>query len=76
MTLDLQEMRPPVIQKNVATQLDEYRKFRHRVRNIYATSLDPARMQPLVISLPDLWSSIKRDLLAFLEFLDELARTD
>jgi hypothetical protein len=76
MTLDLQEARPPVIQKNTAVQLDEYRKFRHRIRNIYATSLDPARMQPLISGLPDLWSSVRRDLLAFLEFLDALAHTD
>jgi hypothetical protein len=75
-TLDLPETRPPVIQKSTAVQLDEYRKFRHRIRNIYATSLEPARIQPLVVGLPDLWLSVKQQLFAFLDFLDELARTD
>ncbi len=60
MTLDLPETRPPVIQRDTAVQLDEYRKFRHRIRNIYATNLEPARMQPLVIGLPDLWSRVNR----------------
>lgn len=72
MTLDLPETRPPVIQKETAAQLDEYRKFRHRIRNIYATNLEPARMAPLVAGLPDLWSRIQQDLAAFLEFLDAL----
>ncbi len=76
MTLDLPETRPPVIRKDTAAQLDEYRKFRHRIRNIYATSLDPARMQPLVSDLPDLWSSIQEDLAAFASFLDALASTN
>src|SRR3990172_3549779 len=31
MTLDLAETRPPVIQKETIAQLDEYRKFRHRI---------------------------------------------
>jgi hypothetical protein len=76
MALDVPETRPPVIQKSTANQLDEFRKFRHRIRNIYATNLEPARMQPLVASLPDLWLSVKEQLFAFVGFLDELARTD
>lgn len=52
--LDVPDVRPPVLQPNTATQLDEYRKFRHRIRNIYATNLDPDRMAPLVIGLPAL----------------------
>jgi hypothetical protein len=76
MTLDIPETRPPVIQQNTAVQLDEYRKFRHRIRNIYATSLDPVRVQPLVSGLPELWSGLKQDLLRFAEFLNALARSE
>jgi hypothetical protein len=76
MTLDIPEARPPVIQRSTASQLDEYRKFRHRIRNIYATSLDPARVQPLVGGLPTLWSNLKLDLVNFAEFLNTLARTE
>jgi len=76
MTLDLPEVRPPVIPKETADRLDEYRKFRHRIRNIYATSLDPARMQSLVMELPALWTQIRQDLSAFSEFLTALAQAD
>ena len=44
MALDVPDVRPPVLQMVTADQLDEYRKFRHRIRNIYATNLDPERM--------------------------------
>jgi hypothetical protein len=41
MSLDVPDVRPPVLQTETAARLDEYRKFRHRIRNIYATNLDP-----------------------------------
>ena len=75
-TLDLAGIRPPVIRKEVADQLDEYRKFRHRIRNIYVTNLDPARMQPLIVELPALWAQIRQELMAFSEFLNALAQAD
>lgn len=73
--LDVPDVRPPVLQPNTASQLDEYRKFRHRIRNIYATNLDPDRMAPLVIGLPALWSRIRKELTAFLSFLRGLGTT-
>lgn len=76
MALDVPETRPPIIQRSTALQLDEYRKFRHRIRNIYATSLDPVRVQPLVGGLPELWSILKHDLSDFVVFLNALARTE
>jgi len=74
--LDLPNVRPPVIQSETAMHLDEYRKFRHRIRNIYATSLDPDRMQSLVEELPTLWASVRGEIAAFSMFLDSLAGTD
>lgn len=76
MTLDLKKIRPSVLARATAAHLDEYRKFRHRVRNIYAMSLDPVRMQPLVEELPALWTDVRRDLSAFAQFLDALAEDD
>jgi hypothetical protein len=73
MTLDLPGTRPPVIEQNTAMRLDEYRKFRHRIRNIYATNLDATRMKPLVLELPDLWAQVRLELREFAHFLDELA---
>jgi hypothetical protein len=76
MTLDLPEARPAVLNRDTAAHLDEYRKFRHRVRNIYATNLDPDRMASLIATLPTLWEQIKQELAAFTAFLDQLAHTD
>ena len=76
MSLDVPDVRPPVLQAETAARLDEYRKFRHRIRNIYATNLDPDRMASLVISLPDLWLAIRQELAAFAMFLSDLAEAD
>ncbi|MCS6845394.1 MAG: hypothetical protein NZ528_13905 [Caldilineales bacterium] len=76
MALDLGEARPPVISKDTAYRLDEYRKFRRRVRSLYAAHLDPDRMRDLVHALPDVWRRARLDLEQFLAFLDQLARAE
>lgn len=76
MTLDLPNARPPVLQRDTAARLDEYRKFRHLIRNIYTTNLDANRMQDLVVGLSSLWPQVHRDLVAFAGFLDELTYAD
>ncbi len=73
MTLDLPDTRPAVLLRETATRLDEYRKFRHRIRNIYATLLNPDRMASLVTGLPDLWRQVRQELEAFALFLDQVA---
>lgn len=76
MTLDLPNVRPPVLSVETATRLDEYRKFRHLIRNIYTTSLIPAEMEKLVSLLPSLWQQVQQELHSFVGFLDELSRAD
>ena len=75
MSLDLPDVRPAVLHPDTAARLDEYRKFRHRIRNIYATNLDPDRMAPLVSGLPPLWEAVRRELDVFSAFLADLAGT-
>jgi len=76
MTLNLGKVRPAVLQTQTAQRLDEYRKFRHRIRNIYATNIDPKRLQSLMNELPDLWTQIQIELIAFREFLKQLSHAD
>lgn len=76
MALDVPDVRPSVLQQDTAARLDEYRKFRHRIRNIYATNLDPVRMAHLVTDLVSLWPQIHRELIVFNRFLHELANAD
>jgi hypothetical protein len=61
--------RPAVISRDVAESLDEYRRFRHVVRNVYAANLVPTRMAPLIVMLPQTWREVRADLVAFAEFL-------
>ena len=73
MSLELPQIRPAVVSPETASQLDEYRKFRHRVRNLYAIQLDTTRMKPLVEKLPAIWQQLRLELLAFADFLEHLA---
>ena len=76
MTLDLPGVRPAVLSRHSAEQLDELRSFRHLVRNIYAATLIPQRMQPIVEMLPDLWADVRRQLETFAAYLGTLSRAD
>ena len=76
MTLDLPSLRPPVLEPTTADRLGEYRRFRHRVRNVYAMNLLPERMASLVDDLPPTFSAVKADLLRFCATLDSLSRSD
>jgi hypothetical protein len=73
MAREVPGVRPAVISADVAAALDEYRRFRHLVRNVYTTNLVPAKMQGLVEHLPGLWSSLRVELIAFAEFLERIS---
>jgi hypothetical protein len=73
MTKDIQE-RPAVISIDSASALDELRRFRHLVRNIYTFNLVPEKIKPLVSSLPELWLRLRAELLAFADFLEDVAQ--
>ena len=74
MARELADVRPAVISRDCALALDEFRRFRHLVRSVYTMSLVPEKMAGLVSTLPGLWSTVRAELLAFAEFLEELAR--
>lgn len=76
MTLDLPGVRPAVLSRETANALDRYRGFRHLVRNVYTTHLDPERIRQLVAGLPSVWDQVQEDLGRFQNFLQELARAD
>jgi hypothetical protein len=73
MAQEVPDVRPAVISPDVASDLDEYRRFRHLVRNVYATNLVPAKMQGLVERLPLLWPRLRAELVAFATFLERIS---
>jgi hypothetical protein len=76
MSQPVQDVRPELLQAATAVQLEEYLRFRHVARNIYATHLNPTRLSPLVENLPRLWAQLQLELSAFITYLNELAKAD
>jgi len=74
MAQEMANVRPAVIDPNRVPSLDELRRFRHLVRNIYTFNLVPEKIKPLISGLPDLWSQVQEELMAFADFLSDLAQ--
>jgi hypothetical protein len=70
MAAELPSLRPAVITRNTRACLDEYRAFRHVVRNVYTYNLRPSRIQELVEGLPSCYAALAQDLAAFCSFLE------
>ena len=60
------------LDENTCLALDEFRRFRHLVRNVYTINLVPERMAGLISSLPILWDQLRKELLAFADFLERI----
>lgn len=73
MTVEMGKLRPAVIEVETRQCLDEYRGFRHIVRNVYAFNLRPARLNELVNDTSNCLASLTSDLLAFADFLEKTA---
>ncbi len=71
MSTEILEMRPAVISETCSGALNEYRGFRHVVRNIYTYNFDSVKMRKLVEGAPGLFNQVRAELLAFADFLDE-----
>ncbi len=76
MSYDFPRIRPGILSPETREHLQEYRSFRHVVRNVYTYNLDPERVQDLVRRLPSVWSAVKADLEGFLSFLETAAQAD
>ncbi|GBD07940.1 hypothetical protein HRbin22_00166 [Candidatus Thermoflexus japonica] len=73
-SVEIPFVRPAVLRRSTRDCLDEYRRFRHVVRNVYAFVFDRARLRELAQSLPDCFEEVCRDLRAFQEFLGRMDR--
>jgi len=73
---DVADTRPPVLTEETTDLLDEYLRFRHVVRNIYAFQFDPERIERLVNMMRPALKYLQADLLIFSSFLQQVARDD
>ncbi len=62
-------LRPAVLSGEARACLEDYRGFRHVVRNLYTFRLRAARLQDLVDALPGCRALVERDLRRFADFL-------
>jgi hypothetical protein len=67
-------IRPAVISLDSVNALEEYLRFRHVVRNIYAFSLIPEQIERLVQQLKDDYATTQGELLSFADFLEQVGR--
>ena len=73
MTLEVKLIRPPVLSQENKVALDEYRGFRHVVRNVYSYHLSQAKIAPLVQRLPQVFGRSEIEIESFLSFLESRA---
>ncbi len=76
MSADSGDIRPAVIGRETRHCLDEYRGFRHVVRNVYAFSLKTSRLKELTNQLRDCFHALTSDLEGFGAFLSRMANPE
>jgi hypothetical protein len=72
MQVDMENLRPPVLSKEIGDGLDEFLRFRYVVRNIYAFHFDPQRVERLVDQMQPTLEQVKGELLTFVLFLERV----
>jgi hypothetical protein len=58
-----------VISKDLKENLDEYRAFRHIVRNIYSHNFRTDKMKSLIENIDKLFNEVENSIQIFCEFL-------
>jgi hypothetical protein len=70
MNIEVSGVRPAVISTELRIALEEYRGFRHIVRNVYTYQVNPEKLERLILTLRETLSRAERELLAFAKFLE------
>ena len=66
MSLEIPDVRPAVIDPDLARELGNYLRFRHVLRHVYASLLEAERMRPLEQRLPGVLAGFRTQVRAFL----------
>jgi hypothetical protein len=75
MQTEINNVRPPVLSKEAGQLLDEFLRFRHVVRNIYAFNFDAERVQRLVEQMQPTLKRVRLELLTFISFLKHVGKS-
>lgn len=69
MNTEVPGLRPAVISSALKESLEEYRGFRHVVRNVYTYNLNPEKIEGLVSKLRIVFTKTEAELMSFAKFL-------
>ena len=76
MAVEIPGLRPQAVSAETARTVDEYLRFRHVVRHIYAFEFDAERVERLASRLRPTFETVRADLVAFATFLEGLAQEE
>ena len=71
MKIEIPDIRPAVISIETGKFLDELRRFRHMVRNVYTHHIDPERLKELVEGSSKSFAQLNAEISAFAVFLEQ-----
>jgi len=74
MKINIKQIRPAVISQKTYDQLEEYRGFRHVVRNVYTFNLSEKRIEPLVRDISGLFKELEKEVKEFNSFIEKKAQ--
>lgn len=66
MTMELKDIRPPILSSKLAAELDDYLSFRHLERNIYGFELEGERLDRLVEKFSQVSTQFQQEINDFL----------
>ena len=72
MNVEIPDLRPIVLSDDALSALDEFLRFRHVVRNVYAFSFDPEQIERLVKQVRPSFMQARGELLVFAHFLEQV----
>lgn len=73
MTIKVRKIRPAFISKETEKKLDEYRGFRHIVRNVYSYNFSSDKISILIDNLEEVNERVIEEINDFLGFLESAA---
>ena len=74
MVTEIKLVRPAVLSRDTYDRLDEYRGFRHVVRNVYTFNLSLKKLKPLVEDIDCVFSAVSNEIKKFIEYINANAK--
>jgi hypothetical protein len=73
MALEIPDIRPSIISRDLAEELDEYRRFRHMFRHSYGSELRWRKIEPLAKGIDSMTEILMEKVFEFMQFVEKLS---